>query len=358
MNKSAQTLIILSPGFPENEVDTTCVPPLQVFVKNLQKNFPHLNIIVLAFQYPFVASKYQWKGVNVISFGGQNKSKLSRVLNWARIWMTLRSLKKQNQLIGLLSFWMGDCAFIGGIFAKRNRLKHFCWLMGQDAKPGNKYFKWIKPRGEYLIALSDFIADEFYKNYSVTPAHVIPIGIDPALFAPLPAKRDIDILGAGYLIPLKQYDLFVNVINLLRKSHPGIRTVICGKGPELEPLRALIKSPNLERNVELLGELPHGSVLALMQRSKVFLHTSAYEGFGMVCLEALYAGARVVSMVQPMNARIENWHIVYRDVDLVHKLKELLGKKDIEYKPVSPYLIDDSARSIAKLFDYSDAATS
>ncbi len=359
MSKLVKTLIILSPGFPENEADTTCVTAQQVFVRALKEINPGLHIIILAFQYPYRSERYQWHGVDVVAFGGKNRGGFFRLYNWLRVWRTLRELKKQYQLIGLLSFWLGECAFIANLFAKRNHLKHFCWILGQDAKLGNKYFKWIKPGAGSLIALSDFIKGEFFKNYGLSPQYIIPPGINVDLFKPSPnGKRDIDILGAGSLIPLKQYDLFVSCINLLRKNSPNIRAVICGKGPELERLQTLIKDFKLEKNVELTGELSHTSVLALMQRTKIFVHTSAYEGFGVVCLEALYAGAQVVSMVQPMAVGIKNWHIIYRQIDMVHKLKELLLNPHTEHGPVLPYAINDSARSIIKLFDYSEAEIS
>src|SRR6201996_5324552 len=102
------TLVILSPGFPENEADSTCVPAQQVFVKNLKQNFPKLHIIVLAFEYPFAAAEYQWHDVTVLSFGGKNKGGIFRLFNWLRIWLRLRKLNKQYHIIGLLSFWMGD----------------------------------------------------------------------------------------------------------------------------------------------------------------------------------------------------------------------------------------------------------
>ncbi len=71
-----KTLIILTPGFPKNEEDTTCVPPQQIFVKALKEAAPGLNIIVLTFQYPFYSKEYLWNGINVISFGNKNDNKL------------------------------------------------------------------------------------------------------------------------------------------------------------------------------------------------------------------------------------------------------------------------------------------
>jgi glycosyltransferase involved in cell wall biosynthesis len=354
MIEQAKTLVILSPGFPKNEADSTCVPGQQIFVKNLKQNFPGLNIIVLAFEYPFTSTRYQWNGVTVISFGGRNRGKFFRLYNWRRVSMILHRLNKQHQLIGLLSFWMGDCAYVADIFAKKNNLKHFCWVLGQDAKPGNKYFKLIKPSGESLIALSDFIVREIHKNYAIKPAHIIPVGIDPSLFNTTSAEKDIDILGAGSLIPLKQFSILVNVISVLRNTFPDIKAVICGDGSEHELLNVMIKNLYLENNIKLTGELPHTSVLALMQRAKVFVHPSVYEGFGVVCLEALYAGAQVVSFVRPMDAEIPNWHFAHAKGDMINVVQALLENPEPDYSPVSPYLAHDTGKAMMKLFDYSE----
>lgn len=358
MTELKKTLVILSPGFPKNEADSTCIPPQQVFVHNLKLQYPELNIVVLAFEYPFHSSSYEWNSVSVISFGGANKGGLTRLNNWRRVRLTLKRLNGQYQLIGLLSFWMGDCTFIADRFARKHNLKYFCWILGQDAKPGNKYFRWIKPTAENLIALSDFIATEFNSNYSVTPAHVIPVGIDPKLYGEPSRTRDIDILGAGSLIPLKLYSLLINMIGTLHIYFPNIRAVICGDGPERHLLESLIKDYGLEKNIELTGGLPHTAVLSLMQRTKVFAHPSSYEGLGMVCLEALHAGAQVVSFVRPMDEPIRNWHHAKTPDDMVNILKRLLEDPFCNKGKVHPYLITETCDKIMSLFDHNDSATS
>lgn len=356
MNDLNKTLIILSPGFPENEADSTCVTPQQVFVRNLKRSFPLLNIVVLAFEYPFFPAEYEWNGLTVISFGGRNRGKFYRLRNWARVSSTLTRLNKKHQIIGLLSFWMGDCAFIANRFAKRYKLKHLCWILGQDAKPGNKYFKMIKPQDESLIALSDFITREFHKNYDVKPANVIPVGIDPGLFYIENTKKDIDILGAGSLIALKQFTVLVNMVKDLREKFPAIKAVICGAGPERRKLDKLIKEHHLENNIELTGVLSHAQVLALMQRTKIFVHPSAYEGFGVVCLEALYAGAHVVSFVQPMNENIRKWHYAQGEDDMLNIINGLLKETKPDNCKVDPYLVADSCKAMMRLFDYNELA--
>jgi glycosyltransferase involved in cell wall biosynthesis len=350
-----KTLIILTPGFPKNEEDTTCVPPQQVFVKALKEAAPGLNIVVLTFQYPFFSKSYQWNGIEVISFGNKNDNKFLRRLSGLLIWSTLSQLNKEHEVIGLLSFWLGRCALYGEKFAKIKNLKHYCWLLGQDAKPGNKYVNRIKPTAASVIALSDFIVQEFNKNYGILPQHVIPVGIDVGLFPAKTEERNIDILGVGSLIPLKQYDVFIGIIASLKKLFPDIKVAICGGGPEMDRLNDLVKTLDLENNVSLVGELQHPEVLSQMQRSKIFLHTSAYEGFGAVCLEALYAGCKVVSFVKPMKVDIENWQIAGDKSDAVQKATAILEATDIQFKPALPYNIHDNAKVMLKLLAYNDA---
>ncbi|MDF2433238.1 MAG: glycogen synthase [Mucilaginibacter sp.] len=350
MKNKPQTLVILSPGFPANEADTSCMPPQQLFVKALKEICPGLNVIVLAFQYPFTAGEYLWHGAKVIAIGGKSKSRLKRIKTWLKAWTILKKLNKEHQLIGLLSFWMGECALVGNYFAKRHKLNHYSWVLGQDARRGNKYFKWIKPKSDTLIALSDFIAKEIKKNHGVIPLQVISVGIDPLLFPEIGPKRDIDILGAGSLIPLKQYSVFVEVVSALKEFYPNIKAVLCGKGPEMDSLMAMCEAMDLKNNVSFAGELPHQNVLALMQRSKVFLHPSSYEGFGAVLSEALYAGAHVVSFCKPMNKNYRHHYVVNNKEEMSTEVLSILKNTRRDHDRVLVCPIQQIAKNMISLF--------
>jgi glycosyltransferase involved in cell wall biosynthesis len=351
-NKS--TLIVLSPGFPKDEQDTTCLPAQQSFVKALNKNFPSLNIIILAFQYPFVSKKYKWFGNDVISFNGSNKRLPLRLFLWLRIYKALQKLKKQGRITGVLSFWCTECALTGKYFANKNNLIHINWILGQDAKENNRYVKWVKPSSGELIALSDFLADTFLKNHGIKPAHVIPLGVDKSIDSKNVLEKNIDVMGAGSLIPLKQYNIFIEVVGAIKKFLPGINVILCGGGPEEKKLKELLQEYHLEKNILLKGNMEHKRVLQLMQRTKVFLHPSGYEGFSSACLEALYAGAHVISFVKPMNSLIPHWHIVKSKEGMIEKTLELLNDPNTRYESVLPYSIDDSAKAIMNLFKYSE----
>jgi glycosyltransferase involved in cell wall biosynthesis len=358
MNNKIKTWIILTPGFPKDEDDTTCLPFLQQFVREIDHQFAGLRVVILAFDYPFKSETYPWKHHDVIPFNGWQKSKLKKVFKWVRIWRTMKKIKRNSDLVGVLSLWCTECALLGNRFAKRNGLLHFCWIQGQDAKKGNKYVQRIKPPASALIAISNFLQTEFEKNHFIRPVHVIPVGISPEEFPVHNLERDIDILGVGSLIPLKQYGIFVESVYELKKTYPGVKAILCGKGPEADHLQRLIEQYGLQENIRLTGELPHQKVLLLMKRSKVFLHPSNYEGLGVVCIEALYAGCHVISFVQPIHYDIEQWHIVQTKEAFTEQAAAILHNPSSQYKSVLTFTARESVEKIMQLYNYSELVIS
>jgi glycosyltransferase involved in cell wall biosynthesis len=351
-----KTLVILTPAFPKDEEDSAWLPDRQIFVRALKKTYPDLNIIILAFQYPLEPTEYRWNGIKVIALGGKNKSGFYRRFMWLRAWRALKKIRAAYDVIGLLSFWMDECAFIADKFAKKYSVKHYCWLLGQDARPGNRYVSWIRPSGDNLVAISDFLAEEFNRNYGILPKHVVPGSVDTTFFKPYDGERDIDVVGAGSLIALKQYSVFIDVISALKKDKEDIKAVICGGGRERELLQGKINQLGLESNITLAGGIPHLQTLALMQRAKIFLHPSKYEGLGIVNIEALYAGAKLISFFKPMNADITNWQIAENLDDMIQKAKDILLDKNVSYQSTLPYKVEDNATAIMELYTQHEAA--
>ena len=94
----------------------------------------------------------------------------------------------------------------------------------------------------------------------------------------------------------------------------------------------------------------------MMQRCKVLVHTSSYEGFPTVCIEALYAGAHVVSFIDAAGMPVKNWHVVGSEEEMVVKVLELLQFPDMVYGAEMPFSMDDSARRMMGLYGYKEAA--
>ena len=338
------------PGFPANEEDSTCLPFQQAFVKHLKLLNPEMNIKVLAFQYPFFEAVYEWHAVEVHAFNGQNRGGFRRLFLWRTIWRRLKKIIQKEQILGILSFWMGETALIAKYAAKKYGLRSFTWLMGQDARKNNRYVSITRLKSESIIALSDFLADEYYRNYKIKPGITIPPAVDITSFPNKSMQRKIDILGVGSLIPLKQFDQIIKLVAELVNAHPGIRAVICGEGPEREKLQQLILDFHLSDQIELRGELDHDNILRVMGESKILVHPSAYEGFAVVFLEALYAGAQVVSYCKPMHIQINHHHVVKTRDEMKEKLAELLDNERLNQDSVLPYAIEETCKKVLTLY--------
>jgi glycosyltransferase involved in cell wall biosynthesis len=354
MDSLPKTLVILTPAFPSEE-DNTWMPSQAGFVRTLKTEYPQLAIVILAFHFPLkVGKEYIWEGNRVLAFRGGMKGSLWSLMRWQRVWKELRELRKNHDILGLFSFFCSESAFVGHYFARRYKLRHFIWVLGQDARKDNTQVRRIKPAENELVAISDFLVREFSSSHGIRPKQVIPIGVDPANFtAELP--RAIDIMGAGSLSAIKQYDVFIWVVREICRQVPGIKAMICGHGTEHEALQQQIDEYGLQENIMLTGGKTQPELWQLMQQSKILLHPSSYEGFGMVCAEALAAGAHVISFCRPLDADIEHWHIVENKEEMAEKALELLMSEYTEHSRVIPHKIADTARAIMHLYRYDEA---
>lgn len=350
-NITGKTLVILSPAWPGNETDeqSPWLPAKQSLVRSLNRNFPGLEIIILVFQFPTDKAEYTWNGNRVIPFGGANIRRSHNVMLWYKIFRQLMRLRKEKKLLGIVSFWCGECCLVGSYFSRLYHVKHLCWISGLDATKENKFVKRIRPRANELATMSDFLMNEFSKNHSIRPKYIIPDAIDTSLFNAEPRERTIDILGAGNLVTIKRYDLFVEVVAAVIQQRGNTNTVLCGDGTEQENIKEQIIRAGLNDMISLTGLIPQKQVLELMQQTKLFLHTSIYEGFGNVCIEALYAGAHVISFTRPMQQDIPHWHIVTTKEEMIAKALEILQNDKTAYTQVLPFNMNDSAKMFVEI---------
>ena len=351
------TLVILTPAFAAHEGENW-LPSQSAFIRSLNKQHPELKIIILTFRFPVTPGRYSWHSNDVVAFGDGRRGKLYSLLLWLRVWRELSRIRRRHSLLGIFSFFCVECAFVGHYFAKRYRLKHHIWVLGQDARATNKQVARIRPKPKELVAISDFLVREFERSHGIRPAHLIPIGIAPDFFPPPAPQRSIDIIGVGSLSPIKQYDVFIDIVASLVQELPDLRAAICGSGSEHGVLQRLIAEKKLDSNLSLLGERSHSEALSLMRQSKILLHTSAYEGYGMVCAEALYAGAQVVSFCQPMDAPVAHWHIAASPEAMKAKALALLRDEGTEYSSVLTYPMEETVRRIMQIYGYSAATES
>lgn len=347
MHEPLDHIVIILPGFAENEADLNCLPMQQSFLLAMRSVFPQLHMQVLALEYPHHTRPYTWHGIEVTPLGGRNRGGLQRIWLKYRALSVLERMHRAKKIGGILSFWAGFSTALGCAFGRKHHIPHFGWIMGQDARPGNKYAWRHRYRADELIALSESLQERYASSYGIRPLHVITPGI--TVTAGGSFQHPYRVTGAGSLIPLKRFDLFIEVIAEVRKKLPQTEAVIYGDGPLKEVLRQQIARLGLQSAVRLAGAVPHPELLQHMKESRAFLHPSSFEGFSGVCLEARAAGIPVISYCQPMKEEIPGWYTAPDKQSMIRMLTtELLLPPEPD--PLSWHSMHETAERIMQLF--------
>ncbi|MER5622134.1 glycosyltransferase family 4 protein [Streptosporangium sp. NPDC002544] len=124
-------------------------------------------------------------------------------------------------------------------------------------------------------------------------------GLDLAILSRLgsAAARDPGlIVSVGSLDPVKNHELVIEAVRLIRLTRPEVRLVIAGDGPERSRLSRL---SGADGAIELVGQLPRDEVYGLLRRAQVFVLASRRlpgkgEGVPTAALEALALGTPVI----------------------------------------------------------------
>jgi glycosyltransferase involved in cell wall biosynthesis len=101
-------------------------------------------------------------------------------------------------------------------------------------------------------------------------------------------------------------------VKLAESSLPGYRWVIAGeaRGPDnlrhLRLLKGLIAEEGLEKTIIFSDFVTEGQLECLRQNAVAFVHTAITEGYGLVLLEAMKAGAPVIASAADGPATIIN----------------------------------------------------
>lgn len=342
-----QSIAFVLPAFASQN-EPNWLPWLQQLMLAIQQKQQNIDITIVSLYFPAKNISYQWNNIEVIALNGYNRKGIKKIIFFLKVFRALMLLKKRKKIKAIVAGWIAEGCFVASWFAYFNRIKFYGWILGQDAKPGGLYQRISKIKSHQLLSLSDAAKELFYKSYGKMPAVLLPGVAEVKNMIPF-NERLIDIMGAGSLIPLKQYNILIEVIAALKNTIPNIQCVISGGGEDEQKLKKQIADLNLNDNIDLKGELPHAASLQLMQQAKLFIHPSSYEGFGLVNIEALAAGAKVISFVKPMNEEIENWFIVKTKQEMIDKAKEILLNENAVSKPVIPFSINNTAKQLLQL---------
>ncbi|MCY7008855.1 glycosyltransferase [Fusobacterium simiae] len=110
---------------------------------------------------------------------------------------------------------------------------------------------------------------------------------------------------------------------------------ILGDGPDREKIEKMIKDENMEKDIILLGSVKNP--YPWLKKAKLFVHSSKYEGFGLVLVEALILNKKVISSACPTgpkeileNGKIGNLYEVGDYEKLAYYIVESLKNDNID----------------------------
>ena len=165
--------------------------------------------------------------------------------------------------------------------------------------------KMVMTSSNFVTASSHYEHVMISENYKIDENKIKKItpGLDRKIFTPdLNLARENIFLSIGRIQEQKRQLETIKFLNNFRKIDNNFLCYFIG-GPSgksgddyLAELKESVKEFNLESHVEFLGNLPQTKIKDFMNKSKLLIHTSQYETFGLVAIEANSMGVPILSI--------------------------------------------------------------
>ena len=148
---------------------------------------------------------------------------------------------------------------------------------------------------EMMLIADTYKIDE-NKIEKITP------GVDREIFIPdLSVEKENIILSIGRIQEQKGQLQTLKFLNNFKKIQNDFKCYFVG-GPSgkhgneyLEELNQTVKDFNLDKHVKFLDDLPQTEIIELFKKAKLLIHTSKFETFGLVAIEANTMGVPVLT---------------------------------------------------------------
>ncbi len=164
--------------------------------------------------------------------------------------------------------------------------------------------KIVMTSSDVITTSSLFEEDMILKNYNVdsNKMKLITPGVDVEIFSPdQTVKRENIFLSIGRIQEQKGQIETIKFLDNFKKVENNFTCYFVG-GPSgksgneyLEELKQTVVDFNLESHIEFLDNLPQTEIRDLLNKSKLLIHTSKFETFGLVAAEANAMGVPVLT---------------------------------------------------------------
>lgn len=176
----------------------------------------------------------------------------------------------------------------------RYRLKESLRSIARWLGEHDPFVKMTACKANKIFAATEETRDRI-KNLTDKDAEVYPaIGVSQGEVAQGKKDASFIFISVGRLHYLKGFIYGIKAFSRVVKKEPQCEYWVVGDGPLSEGLSILSESLGISHKVIFFGELPHHEVLQKIREADALVHPSMYESGGMVCLEALSLGKKLI----------------------------------------------------------------
>ena len=209
-----------------------------------------------------------------------------------------------------------------------------------------------------ITASSDYETNLIINNYNIDEKNIRKIspGIDREIFTyDSNLERENILLSVGRIQEQKRQIDVLKFIDNFRKIDTNFLCYFVG-GPSgksgdeyLIQLKNVVKELNIGSNIEFLGNLTQAEIKLLMNKSKLLIHTSQFETFGLVAIEANTMGVPVLTTNTGSLTEIiehnKNGYISSKLIDgKVNNFVKNLLTDDKKFNEISSYCLENSKK--------------
>lgn len=222
--------------------------------------------------------------------------------NFSRMFYLVKSFfyvaKNDYDLVHAHAFLPGFTAFFLKIFKKIPVICHVHGTaLGTNLKgPLSNFLEKVLltkiPYTAEITVSRDFLAIENINK----KVYYLPNGVNVKDFDKVKTKkfREKTLLFVGRLHPQKNVLTLIKAFSIFLKEKKNFKLVLIGSGPQQKLVREKIKELQIQKDVEVVGELDNMAVIEYFKRSHIFILTSIYEGFPLAMLEAWAAKIPII----------------------------------------------------------------
>ena len=151
------------------------------------------------------------------------------------------------------------------------------------------YFK-----ADYCISNSKYISKAYNDYYNLKFKTIHPPSFKK-LYKFIKRKKLNSNICIGTVCRLSKEKRIDNLIKIFSRFNYNFTFKIIGNGPELENLKKLTKSLNLEKKITFIGKVPPEKIKSKIKNFDYFINSSDFEGFPNSVVEALSLGIPVIA---------------------------------------------------------------